>query len=178
MPRVRYQVAASLDGYIAGPNGEADWIPMDPDIDFAALWRQFDTLLMGRRTYEALARQGGPGTSSGQKIVVVGQTQIRLSDVQRFRTMFGLSANDPQIVRVPNTQDPGISQDDLGDADSGEVRGNQIIIRLSVDKLAAPTALGFSPVGQTSTATEALSQVGVGLLFAADTANGTDFKVE
>jgi serine protease AprX len=70
------------------------------------------------------------------------------------------------------------SQDDLGAADSGEVRGNQIIIRLSVDKLAAPTALGFSPVGQTSTATEALSQVGVGLLFAADTANGGEFKVE
>jgi hypothetical protein len=70
------------------------------------------------------------------------------------------------------------SQDDLGDVDSGEVRGNQIIIRLSVDKLSAPTALGFSPVGQTSTATEALSQVGVGLLFAADTANGTEFKVE
>jgi serine protease AprX len=70
------------------------------------------------------------------------------------------------------------SQDDLGDADSGEVRGNQIIIRLSVDKLKAPTALGFDPVGRTSTATEALSQVGVGLLFAADTANGADFKVE
>jgi subtilisin family serine protease len=70
------------------------------------------------------------------------------------------------------------SQDDLGDADSGEVRGNQIIIRLSVDKLAAPTALGYDPVGKTSTATEALSQVGVGLLFAADTATGADFKVE
>jgi serine protease AprX len=70
------------------------------------------------------------------------------------------------------------SQDDLGDADSGEVSGNQIIIRLSVDKLAAPTALGYDPVGKTSTATEALSQVGVGLLFAADTANGADFKVE
>lgn len=70
------------------------------------------------------------------------------------------------------------SQDDLGDADSGEIRGNQIIIKLSVDKLAAPTALGYDPVGKTSTATEALSQVGVGLLFAADTANGADFKVE
>jgi dihydrofolate reductase len=74
MPRVRYQVAASLDGYIAGPKGEADWIPMDPDIDFAALWRQFDTLLMGRRTYEALAGQGGTGTFSGQKIVVASRT--------------------------------------------------------------------------------------------------------
>ena len=29
MRRLRYQVAASLDGYIAGPNGEFDWIPMD-----------------------------------------------------------------------------------------------------------------------------------------------------
>jgi serine protease AprX len=70
------------------------------------------------------------------------------------------------------------SQDDLGDADSGEVRGNQIIIRLSVDKLKDAAALGYDPVGKTSTATEALSQVGVGLLFAADTANGADFKVE
>jgi dihydrofolate reductase len=67
MRRVRYQVAASLDGYIAGPNGEADWIPMDPDIDFGALFSQFDTLLMGRRTYEGLAGQGGPGMFSGMK---------------------------------------------------------------------------------------------------------------
>lgn len=31
MRRIRYRVATSLDGYIAGPNGEADWIPMDSD---------------------------------------------------------------------------------------------------------------------------------------------------
>ena len=42
----------SLDGYIAGPNGEFVWIPQDPDIDFAALLAQFDTLLVGRRTFE------------------------------------------------------------------------------------------------------------------------------
>jgi dihydrofolate reductase len=47
MPRIRYQVAVSLDGYIAGPNGEADWIIMDPDIDFDALFAQFDTFIMG-----------------------------------------------------------------------------------------------------------------------------------
>jgi hypothetical protein len=48
--RVRYQVACSLDGYIAGPRGEFDWIVMDPEIDFEAQFAQFDTLLMGRRT--------------------------------------------------------------------------------------------------------------------------------
>jgi dihydrofolate reductase len=53
MRRIRYGVAASLDGYIAGPSGEYDWIPMDPDIDFATLMAQFDTWLMGRKTWEA-----------------------------------------------------------------------------------------------------------------------------
>ena len=37
MRLVKYSVAASLDGFIAGPNGEYDWIIMDPAIDFAAL---------------------------------------------------------------------------------------------------------------------------------------------
>lgn len=41
--RLRYQVAVSLDGFIAGPNGEYDWIVMDPAIDFAALFKEFDT---------------------------------------------------------------------------------------------------------------------------------------
>ena len=31
--RIRYQVACSLDGFIAGPQGEYDWIVVDPEID-------------------------------------------------------------------------------------------------------------------------------------------------
>jgi dihydrofolate reductase len=69
MRRLRYQVACSLDGYIAGPRGEADWIVMDPDIDFAALFAEFDTLLMGRRTFEGL--QGG---GWGKQVVVASRT--------------------------------------------------------------------------------------------------------
>ena len=73
--RVRYQVAASLDGYIAAPDGKADWIPMDPDIDFGALFAQFDTLLMGRRTFDGMISQGqGGGSGFGMKTVVVSRT--------------------------------------------------------------------------------------------------------
>ena len=52
MRRVRLSAAVSLDGYIAGPDGEIDWIPMDPDIDFDELLGSFDTVLLGRRSYE------------------------------------------------------------------------------------------------------------------------------
>jgi dihydrofolate reductase len=70
MRKIRYQVACSLDGYIAGPNGEYDWIVMDPEIDFQAIFDQFDTLLMGRRTFEAA---GGTG-SQGMKTFVFSRT--------------------------------------------------------------------------------------------------------
>jgi hypothetical protein len=43
MRKIRYLVAMSLDGFIAGPNGEADWIGDDPEVDFPAIWAQFDT---------------------------------------------------------------------------------------------------------------------------------------
>lgn len=73
MRRIRYQVATSLDGYIAGPRGEFDWIPADPDVDFAAMFAQYDTLLMGRRTFEGLVRDGRP-TMPGMTTVVCSRT--------------------------------------------------------------------------------------------------------
>jgi dihydrofolate reductase len=72
--RLRYQVAVSLDGFIAGPNGEYDWIVMDPSIDFAALFKEFDTAVMGRKTYEVLTAQGGPGALPGLDVVVFSRT--------------------------------------------------------------------------------------------------------
>jgi dihydrofolate reductase len=73
MRRVRYVVAMSLDGYIAGPNGEADWIIMDPEIDFRALFDQFDTFLLGRRTFEGMAGAGG-GAQRGLRTIVFSRT--------------------------------------------------------------------------------------------------------
>ena len=73
MRRVRYQVAMSLDGYIAGPTGEADWIIMDPEIDFGAIFAQFDTILVGRRTFETLVRDGNTDMP-GMKTLVFSRT--------------------------------------------------------------------------------------------------------
>jgi dihydrofolate reductase len=73
MRRVRYSVAMSLDGYIAGPQGEFDWITVDPEIDFQELSRSFDTLLMGRKSYEMSQGQGGGGMP-GMQVVVISRT--------------------------------------------------------------------------------------------------------
>lgn len=59
MRQLRYSVAASLDGYIAGPNGEFDWIVVDPEIDFAAMYASFSGLVMGRRSYDVFRATGG-----------------------------------------------------------------------------------------------------------------------
>jgi dihydrofolate reductase len=79
MRRLRYQVAASLDGFIAGPKGEFDWIPMDPAVDFAALYQEFDTAVMGRKTFEVLGA-GGDGPLPGLDVIVFSRT---LPDAQR-----------------------------------------------------------------------------------------------
>src|SRR4029450_3145621 len=76
MRRVRYSVAVSLDGYIAGPKGEADWIIMDPEIDFDALFDQFDTFLLGRRTFEVMGT--GHGGTAGTKTIVFSRTLRQL----------------------------------------------------------------------------------------------------
>jgi dihydrofolate reductase len=72
--RIRYKVAVSLDGYIAGPKGEFDWIARDPDIDFRALFDEFDTALLGRRTYELTQSPGAPPWPPGMSVYVFSRT--------------------------------------------------------------------------------------------------------
>jgi dihydrofolate reductase len=74
MRRVVYSVAMSLDGYVAGPNGEADWIVMDPEIDFTAIFARFDTVLMGRKTYEQAEAMGGGPAMPGVTTIVASRT--------------------------------------------------------------------------------------------------------
>ena len=78
MRKVRYSCAMSLDGFIAGPDGEYDWIVMDPDFDFQAMSEEFDTYLLGRKTFEVTGSQVSPA-SSGVRTFVFSRT-LRQSD--------------------------------------------------------------------------------------------------
>lgn len=74
MRPVRYNVAASLDGCIAGPNGEYDWIPDDPTVDFAALFARVDTVLLGRVSWELVASQPERPWKTGTRVYVFSRT--------------------------------------------------------------------------------------------------------
>ncbi|HET7550549.1 MAG TPA: dihydrofolate reductase family protein [Gemmatimonadaceae bacterium] len=67
-------MATSLDGYIAGPRGEIDWIIPDPTIDFASLYSGFDTVLLGRHTYELTRQPGAPAWPAGWRVYVFSRT--------------------------------------------------------------------------------------------------------
>jgi dihydrofolate reductase len=63
----------SLDGYIADPDDKYDWIVQDPDIDFKALFANFDTMLVGRRSFMMMGGKGS-GAMPGMKALVFSRT--------------------------------------------------------------------------------------------------------
>ncbi|MBL7825424.1 MAG: dihydrofolate reductase [Saprospiraceae bacterium] len=57
-------VGRSLDGYIAGKNGELDWLDSVPDsnqveMGYTSLMEEIDALVMGRTTFEVVCGFGG-----------------------------------------------------------------------------------------------------------------------
>lgn len=60
--RVVYYVAASLDGYIAGPSGSVEWLDRlaidGDDTGYERFFEGVDALLMGRNTYDFVCEHG------------------------------------------------------------------------------------------------------------------------
>ncbi|SRR5258708_29831814 len=104
MRNIRYGVAMSLDGYIAGPNGEADWIGIDSEVDFAAIWAQFDTLLMGRRTYEAAAQRLGEAAFTGITSIVFSRT-LKQQDHRKVTVVSELTAGWVRALKIQSGKD-------------------------------------------------------------------------
>ena len=87
----------SLDGFIAGPNGELDWLDHIPapdgnDMGYGALIESVDALVMGRTTFEAVANFDGPWPYS-LPIVVMSNS---LTSVPDKATDTELSSKSPR----------------------------------------------------------------------------------
>jgi dihydrofolate reductase len=74
-------LAVSLDGFIEGPNGEYDWCFMDPEYDMMEFFQRFDTIFVGRKTYEMSAgMEGGPEGFPKMKEYVFSTTLDHVKD--------------------------------------------------------------------------------------------------
>ncbi len=68
--------------------------------------------------YNSKALIAGGTNGNGQTIAIVGETNINVSDVTNFRSIFGLPANFTSSNIILNGEDPGItSTDEEGEAD-------------------------------------------------------------
>ena len=71
--KVIVHIAASADGYIARPDGDLDWLTSRPKpkgfYGIGAFMKTVDTMLMGRKTYEAGLRLGGKFDSTDRTYV-------------------------------------------------------------------------------------------------------------
>ena len=98
-------VPAAFEGKIAGIHGLHDFRLRSPKPHYTSTTtgnhylapNDFATIYNVKPLYD----QGITG--AGQKVVVVGQTRMTLTDLQLFRTSFNLPAKDPQLLLVPNT---------------------------------------------------------------------------
>jgi len=58
MRKVILNLAVSLDGYIAGPQGEYDWCMVDQDYGMKDFFKSIDATLMGGKTYRQIIAAG------------------------------------------------------------------------------------------------------------------------
>lgn len=97
MRRLVLFIATSLDGYIAGPSGEIDWLFQDQDYGYAKFYESVEYVVMGRKTYEtALSFEQWPhpgkqtfvftrtGAARGHPDVAFVRDEVR-SFVERLR---------------------------------------------------------------------------------------------
>lgn len=91
LPKVRVYIATSIDGFIAGKNGELDWLACvedaNEDYGYAAFMDEVDAVVMGRATYEVVAAMPGPWRFAGKAVSVL--THRPLDDAHGVRVHQG-----------------------------------------------------------------------------------------
>jgi len=90
MARIILNMAVTLDGFIARPDGGVDWCFTDQDYGFSAFRETIGTILMGRDTYE----------------VVLSFGELPFKDAQCFVFSRNLKDYNPKHIQVLREIDP------------------------------------------------------------------------
>jgi len=93
-------IAQSLDGFIAGPNGELDWLenidnPDQSDFGFSSFMSTVDALVMGKNTFEKVFSFG---MWSYEKPVFVASSSLSVLPSSLEGKAFLLKGNPEDIV--------------------------------------------------------------------------------
>ncbi|MCL6677711.1 dihydrofolate reductase family protein [Sphingomonas sp. RG327] len=82
MRKVTYGGAISLDGFLAGPNEEIDWLRYSDDVAeiMKESFRGVDAMLMGRKTFDFAQRMGGGPPMKGVTTYVFSRTMTEMPD--------------------------------------------------------------------------------------------------
>ena len=81
MARIVGYIATSLDGFIATPDENLDWLTQQPDLnlgehDYRKFIETIRTVVMGRATYDWIARYPGEWEYAGKRVIVVTSRPI------------------------------------------------------------------------------------------------------
>lgn len=76
MRKVIFGGANSLDNYFARKDDAVDWLMWSDEVSeiIADYFKTFDTMIMGRRTYEVAVRNGQGGSYPGMKTYIFSRT--------------------------------------------------------------------------------------------------------
>ncbi|MBV6441052.1 MAG: dihydrofolate reductase [Haliscomenobacteraceae bacterium CHB4] len=100
-------IAASLDGYIAKPDGDIGWLSSveapPEDYGYAAFVKTVDTVIMGRKTYEKVLSFGIPWPHKGRKCYVLSKTKTGNDENVEFFN------GDPGDLLAHIRQTPGLN---------------------------------------------------------------------
>jgi len=138
MPKMVLYIASSLDGYIAKPDGNLDWLttfppPQTGDYGYTELLQRIGTILMGRKTYEELLGFEIDWPYTGyETFVVTSNTGLNIQSPDTFLLTSSLSTFIHDL-KTTRTKDIWI------------VGGGQLISELLKEKLIDEMIISLIP---------------------------------
>lgn len=110
MPSIKLYIATTLDGYIAKLDGNLDWLhnlpnPNQSDFGYSEFLNSIDTLIMGRKTYEAIIGFGVEWPYRYCRTYIVSQNKELAISSPNTHLLNNFDANSLELLKNDSTKD-------------------------------------------------------------------------